>query len=139
MINDLNENDILELNQLLIKNRLSVINYSEVLTNPFIRTKIYRLDKKIVGYLNYSIMYENAELNQVLVDSLYRNKGIGSLLLEHFLSDCKNCDNISLEVREDNLTAIKLYEKFGFAKVAIRKNYYGDIDGILMVYNKRGE
>ena len=44
--------------------------------------------------------------------------------------------SITLEVREDNLYAIKLYEKFGFIKKAIRKGYYQGIDGILMEREK---
>ena len=46
--------------------------------------------------------------------------------------------DISLEVRENNIPAISLYEKNGFEKKAIRKGYYKGIDGILMErkYNK---
>ena len=40
---------------------------------------------------------------------------------------------ISLEVNEENESAIKLYEKYGFKKEAIRKNYYGKNNGILMI------
>ena len=40
--------------------------------------------------------------------------------------------SISLEVNVNNLYAIKLYENFGFKKVAIRKGYYNGIDGFLM-------
>ena len=31
---------------------------------------------------------------------------------------------LTLEVRSSNIAAITLYEKFGFEKVGIRKNYY---------------
>ena len=40
--------------------------------------------------------------------------------------------SITLEVREDNISAIKVYEKLGFKRKAIRKNYYDGVDGILM-------
>ena len=40
--------------------------------------------------------------------------------------------NITLEVRISNEVARKLYKKFGFREVALRKYYYGDEDGILM-------
>ena len=40
--------------------------------------------------------------------------------------------SITLEVREDNIPAIKLYEKNGFIKKAKRKGYYNGIDGFLM-------
>ena len=40
--------------------------------------------------------------------------------------------NITLEVKKDNIVALKLYKKMGFEEKAIRKNYYNGIDGILM-------
>lgn len=44
--------------------------------------------------------------------------------------------DITLEVRIDNLPALKLYEKYQFKQVAIRKGYYNGVDGILMVRQK---
>ena len=40
-----------------------------------------------------------------------------------------NSLNIFLETRVDNLPAIKLYEKHGFRRISIRKNYYKSNDG----------
>lgn len=47
---------------------------------------------------------------------------------------------MSLEVRVSNESAIKLYEKFGFKNVGIRKNYYQDNfeDAYLMVREMEG-
>ena len=44
----------------------------------------------------------------------------------------KNIENITLEVNVNNSFAIKLYEKYDFKTVAIRKNYYDGVDGYLM-------
>ena len=44
--------------------------------------------------------------------------------------------DISLEVRENNDPAIKLYKKYGFEEVAVRKGYYNGIDGLLMERKK---
>ena len=43
-----------------------------------------------------------------------------------------NVKSITLEVKETNIKAIHLYEKFDFSKVAVRRKYYQGIDGILM-------
>lgn len=43
-----------------------------------------------------------------------------------------NVKSITLEVKETNIKAINLYEKFDFSKVAVRRKYYQGIDGILM-------
>ena len=41
--------------------------------------------------------------------------------------------NITLEVDEKNKIAIKLYEKYGFKKEAIREKYYSSSNGYLMI------
>ena len=40
--------------------------------------------------------------------------------------------NITLEVKEDNEPAIKLYKKHGFEQTATREGYYNGVDGLLM-------
>lgn len=45
----------------------------------------------------------------------------------------KNCINITLEVAVNNKSALNLYKKLGFKIVTIRKNYYENSDGYLMI------
>ena len=101
--------------------------------SPFSKEVIYIEEGLIIGYLSYSIMYEKAEINEIFVLNSFRNQGIGSKLLEYLLKKCQFCENITLEVRKNNDSAIALYKKYGFKEVALRKNYYQDIDGILMM------
>ena len=42
-------------------------------------------------------------------------------------------ETISLEVNEKNTIAIKLYEKFGFEKVGLRKKYYNEKDNAIIM------
>lgn len=102
---------------------------NEFNNNPFMKVLILKEDK-IIGYLYYSDIYDRVEINQIEIEESNRNCGKGSLLLKE-LTDTVD-KNITLEVREDNIAAIKLYEKFDFKKVAIREKYYDGIDGILM-------
>ena len=63
------------------------------------------------------------------------NNGIGSILLKHLISYAKslNLKTITLEVNEHNLSAIRLYAKFDFDHIGIRKKYYnGESDAIIM-------
>jgi len=48
------------------------------------------------------------------------------MLIEHFLQEVKKIGvkNVYLEVRCSNQKAIKLYEKYNFKRIGIRKNYY---------------
>ena len=48
----------------------------------------------------------------------------------------KKDKDITLEVKQTNEIAIKLYKKYSFKQVAIRKGYYNNIDGLLMERKK---
>jgi ribosomal-protein-alanine N-acetyltransferase len=41
-------------------------------------------------------------------------------------------EHLTLEVRTTNESAIRLYERFGFQPIGVRRNYYGDGDAIVM-------
>ena len=100
--------------------------------NEFTKVYTYITDEKIVGFVIFDIIYEKCEIIDIYVKEEYRKKGIAMSLINEIEKDYA-VENITLEVREDNIPAIKLYEKLGFKKVSIRKNYYKDINGILML------
>ena len=84
-------------------------------------------------FINYYLMYDRIEIADFNVLEEYQNNNIGTKLIEYLINKYEGIvNNITLEVREDNLKAIHIYEKMGFKKVSIRKNYYNGIDGILM-------
>ena len=103
---------------------------NELKNNPYAKVLLLKEDNKVIGYIYYSDIYERAEINQFEIEKSYRNKGNGNLLLQA-MNNKVNKD-ITLEVREDNTYAIKVYEKNGFIKTATRKGYYNGVDGILM-------
>lgn len=102
--------------------------------NPYTNYLIYLIDNKIVGFINYLLIYDRMEIVNFNVLEFFQGKHIGSSLLEKIIEIAKNnkLKNITLEVRSDNVKAIYLYKKYGFKEVAIRKDYYNDTDGILM-------
>ena len=102
----------------------------EIDINPFAKYYVYIEENIVIGYIYYSDIYDRIEINQIEVDIDHRNKKIGTKLMEQLTKYINK--SITLEVKEDNYIAIKLYNNFGFKKVATRKGYYGSIDGILM-------
>lgn len=106
----------------------------EIKSNEFTNYFTYVIDNKPVGFINYYIMYERAELININVLDNYQNQKIASKLIEYMLEDCKErkVTSITLEVKETNIKAIHLYKKYGFKEISIRKGYYQGIDGILM-------
>ena len=107
---------------------------NEFNNNPFIKVLLLIEDNNVIGYLYYSDIYDRAEINQIEVDSFHRNCGNGKKLMEYMI---KHVDkDITLEVKNDNDPAIKLYKEFGFNPVATRSRYYQGTDGILMERKK---
>lgn len=89
---------------------------------------------QIIGIISYSVIYERVEINYIATKYEYRNQGVATKLLNKMLENISDkCNSISLEVEKTNTKAIKLYSKFGFEIKAIRKNYYGNQDGYLMI------
>ena len=90
---------------------------------------------EIVGFAGIKVILDEADIMNIVVKKDFRNNGIGSLLLDYLISYSKsiNLKTITLEVNEINIPAIKLYEKFDFEKLGIRKKYYnGENDAIIM-------
>ena len=107
---------------------------SDLQNNPFGKYLLLIENSEIIGYVYYSEIYERAEINQIEISFFHRNCGKGSILLKKLISIVDK--DITLEVKKDNIPAIKLYKKFNFQEKAIRKGYYNGIDGILMERKK---
>ena len=87
---------------------------------------IYEEDEEIVGFIIADIFEDRAEIIDVAVDVMYRNKKIGDKLIKHVIDLSKNsrCESITLEVKVTNKPALKLYKNNNFEIVSIRKKYY---------------
>ena len=106
----------------------------DIKNNQFTNYLTYLVNGEPVAFINYYIMYERAEIININVLEEYQNQKIASKLLEYMVNECisHNVKSITLEVKETNIKAIHLYEKFDFSKIAVRRKYYQGIDGILM-------
>ena len=112
----------------------SFINIKEVeeelKNNPFGKYLILKENNEIIGYIYYSDIYDRLEINQFEINKEYRNQGKGKYLIQYLID--KEKKDITLEVKQDNYSAIKVYEAKGFIQKAVRKGYYNGIDGLLM-------
>ena len=82
------------------------------------------LDGNVVGYMGLQIFSGEGYVTNVAVLPEYRRQGIAKMLIEKQLQN--DMSFITLEVRESNLPAIKLYEFCGFENVGIRPKFYTD-------------
>ncbi len=81
---------------------------------------------EIYGYVGLLMVPYEADVLNITVSGKVRNRGIGTNLMREILERAKKygVTDIHLEVRESNEAAIHLYEKLGFVRDGIRKNYY---------------
>lgn len=96
------------------------------LNSDYDRFYVFEQDERILGYCNLRVLCGEGEIERICVHPDVRRFGIGRKLMEAM--DMFARDNqvtaMTLEVRESNLAAQKLYESFGFLAEAVRKNYY---------------
>jgi len=91
--------------------------------------KVILNDKnKAIAFLISSYLFEEAELLSIAVLKEYRGLGLSKLLIKDLINYSKfnGIEKIFLEVKETNLVAKSLYEKFKFKVISKRKNYYSD-------------
>jgi ribosomal-protein-alanine N-acetyltransferase len=86
-----------------------------------------RIDNEVVGYGGLLKIRDEGHITNLAVKPQNQSVGVGkSLVYFLFLLALKDdVKSISLEVRTTNFSAQKLYKKFGFKGIAVRKHYYG--------------
>lgn len=130
MINNCNNSDkkrIIELGKLINNNFDRVNNIDKIIEDKEIIG--YYDNNKLIGFIIFKTLYDVTDLLYIVVDEEYRNKKIGSRLMDYLINNSKK---IMLEVRCDNKSAINLYKKYNFMIINIRKKYYNDMDGYVM-------
>nr|WP_302596943.1 ribosomal protein S18-alanine N-acetyltransferase [uncultured Cellulosilyticum sp.] len=102
---------------------------------------VLECEEKIIGYGGLWGILGEGEITNIAVDSDYRGKGYGHLIVKSLVdySKAEEFERLTLEVRSSNEVAQKLYEKNGFHKIAVRKNYYQKPteDAIIMALENR--
>jgi ribosomal-protein-alanine N-acetyltransferase len=103
----------------------------------FVRVALSSPHKAVVGYFVAWIVDNEIHLGNLAVSPAEQGRGIGQKLLDHLLATGRRrrVRVVTLEVRESNLVAQKLYLRNGFRPVAIRRRYYPDNreDAIVMM------
>jgi len=97
------------------------------MSEPANRTYIVaRLGRDIVGYAGMICYGDEAHVTTIAVDPEHHRKKIGTRLLYELVQSAidMGARAVSLEVRVSNWGAQRLYGRFGFRPVGVRKNYY---------------
>lgn len=81
---------------------------------------------RVVGYAGLSHAADEGYVTNIAVLPEYRRLGVGSALTEMLIDFARENDLafVSLEVRESNQNAIRVYSALGFERAGLRKNFY---------------
>ncbi len=132
------QEDLLYLEKNLITEFDDFWNYS-ILKQEFLSENttyiVAKQDNNIIGFAGILTIIDEANIMNIVTKKDKRNLKVGSLLLENLIKISKqeNLKSITLEVNEHNIPAIKLYEKFNFIKIGIRKRYYNNTDSAIIM------
>ncbi len=102
--------------------------YATEVRNPSAYYVVARADGEIIGYAGMWLIMDEAHITTLGVDPDYRGKKVGERILVHLLDEAiqRGAQRATLEVREHNTAAQRLYDKYAFHTVAVRKAYYTD-------------
>lgn len=106
------------------------------MSNRVSRQFVFKLGERLVGYLCFWEVLDEAHLMNIAVHPNYRGSGYGKHLMEHLEAVClrDGIKRIILEVGRKNASAKRLYLQCGFSSIGFRKDYYPAVpdDGLVM-------
>ncbi len=97
-------------------------------------------NENILGFAGLWFNIDEAHIMNIAVKKEERRKHLGTELLKYLINVAQNENKkcITLEVNEQNISAIELYKKFEFKEMGRRKKYYSNqFDAIIMTKNFR--
>jgi ribosomal-protein-alanine N-acetyltransferase len=101
---------------------------NEIRDNKLAHYFVGRLDGRVVAYGGIWVILEDSHITTIAVHPDYRGLKLGEEMLQKLLERAisEGASWITLEVRESNDVAQRLYRKYGFTTVSTRRGYYSD-------------
>ena len=135
MVNNIKIEDLEKFNELgfQVNNNFSnLYNLEQILNSQHDYVYGYYIVDKLVGFIHITKLYETMDIVNIVVDKDYRKQGIATRLIDYVIDLFDDVDNVMLEVNENNVAAISLYEKNKFEIISKRNNYYGSDAALIM-------
>jgi ribosomal-protein-alanine N-acetyltransferase len=112
--------------------------FYEEMKNRNARVAVFRLEGKIIGYICFWVVLDEAHLMNIAVHPEQRGRGYGKAIMAYLESVCREegLNRLLLEVGRRNAPARSLYKKFGFSSIGFRKQYYKAIKDDALVMEK---
>ncbi len=129
---------VAEIEQLCFSDAWSEKSLRDTLRNPYANFFVYIDSEKVAGYMGMYAVSGEGSVTNVATHPDFRQKGIAFALVENMKSigEALGLEYITLEVRESNASARRLYEKCGFRTMGVRKSFYSHPkeDALIMNY-----
>jgi len=94
-------------------------------------------EDRMIGYMIAWLLRQEVHLINIAVEPSRQRSGVARTMLRYLfdLAAQEKRRFITLEVRDSNETAIRLYESFGFKRIGVRPRYYEEDseDAVVMV------
>ena len=128
--------DIARIEALSFKSPWSTEMIFSEMKEPISHFTVATLKDKVVGYFGFLHILDELHILNVAVDPEYREQGVGKCLMNRLLEEAKQLSAraVTLEVRESNQSAIRLYERVGFMLSGVRPHYYTDKENALIYW-----
>lgn len=96
---------------------------------------------RVAGYVGSQTVMGETDMMNIAVHPDFRRLGIAEALIYALIAELKAVGShcLTLEVRSSNTPAIRLYEKLGFARIGLRKNYYRNPKEDALILRKEWE
>ena len=91
-------------------------------------TVAFKDDGEVIGYGGFIHVFDEGDIMDIAVHPKFRRQGVATAIINEFFDQSQFYDikSFTLEVRDSNEAAKKLYEKMGFVCVGKRPGYYPD-------------
>lgn len=82
--------------------------------------------RELIGYAILMTAVDEAHLLNLAVAGDWQRRGVGTRFLRQLIDMChgQHLEMLYLEVRPSNVAARAMYERFGFRKLGVRRDYY---------------
>ena len=108
------------------------------LRNDVAHYHVLTCDGRIIGYAGMWVLFDEAHMTNIAVLPEYRSRGFATRLMLSMMETASllGATSMTLDERENNLTAQRMYGKLGFTQNGYRPRYYGDTgEGALLLWN----
>lgn len=112
--------------------------FEDELANRHSRAVVFRIGRRIVGYMCFWLVLDEAHLLNIAVHPDLRKSGHGKAMMDYLENCCRRegLKRIILDVARRNLAARNLYGKCGYQSIGFRKNYYTEAKDDALVMEK---